>query len=37
MTLAGRGLLVEPVPVAASHAAHIFPLGLFAEIIRQMA
>jgi hypothetical protein len=24
MTLAGRGLLIEPVPVAATHAAMIF-------------
>jgi hypothetical protein len=24
MTLADRGLLVEPVPVAATHAAHNF-------------
>jgi hypothetical protein len=37
MTFAGRGFLIEPVPVAATRAAHIFSPGLFAEIIRQVA
>src|SRR5215208_5397602 len=37
MTFIGRGFLIEPVPVAATHAAHknLSP-SLFAEIIRQV-
>jgi hypothetical protein len=37
MTLAGRGLLVEPVPAAATYAAHIFLLVFYTEIIWQVA
>jgi hypothetical protein len=29
MTLIGRGLLIEPVPVAATYSAHNFPLSFY--------
>jgi len=35
LTFASSGLLIEPVPVAAAHAAHNFS-HLFTEIIRQV-
>src|SRR5215211_2401161 len=36
LALIGGGLLVEPVPVAATRAAHNFSFSLFVEIIREV-
>jgi hypothetical protein len=36
MTLRGSGLLIEPVPAAATNAAHDIFSSTFAEIIREV-